>query len=340
MIRVNSSGNAYEARTPVQAASDLGVLHDVGRNRFHNPVLRICQRGSGSWTANNAYTSDRWILGVGGTDSNTVTVQTATDADRAAVGDEQVENLLQSVFGGSSTASCLSAVSQRMEHLRRFSNKTVTISFWAKASSGTPKIGVGVQQFFGAGGTPSSTVNANIGVTGPLSTTWTRYSVTGTIPSVSGKTFGSTLGTDWLSVDFFLSCPSANTTFYSESGSLGVQSGTVQFWGMQFEVGSVITPLDIPDIMLDIANCQRFYQTGQFTQYGYQGAGAAVGGTWPFPVLMRAAPTVVTTTVSNTNVSAYTVTASGGNVSLVFSGTATATGGYILNDTFTASADL
>ena len=316
------------------------VSNAVGRNIFHNGLFRVLQRGSGSWTGGAAYTTDRWLFSPGGGGgSRTLTAPSLTDANRAAIGDEEAATAMQYTLAGGAGAGDYDLLSQRVETVRRTANKTVTLSFWALCGSGTPKVGVGMYQYFGSGGSPSaSVIVAAQAIT--LSTSWTRYSATFTIPSVSGKTFGTTPGSDFLEVDFWLSSGSTNNV---QAGSIGVQSATVQFWGMQMEIGATVTPLDKPDIRHDLMNCQRFYQVGQLAFQGGYGtpASSSVYFSQPFPVQMRANATMTTATNNCSNVGSLSyVTLSPGGMGTTLIGVVTATGSYVLNTNYTASADL
>jgi hypothetical protein len=93
----------------------------------------------------------------------------------------------------------------------------------------------------------------------------------------------------------------------TRAGNIGVQSGTINLWGVQLEIGSVATPLEKPDPRYDLANCQRFYQLGGVGMYGYASAGSWIGGVVNLPVLMRATPTVTPNSVVYNNASAINV---------------------------------
>lgn len=280
----------------VTAAQPVPFYDNVGRNLLHNGLFNIQQRGAGPWVQpfNNWYTADRWLVA---TSSDTVTVNliALADADRAQISDEAATNAHQIAFTGSSTAGAYTQFNHRIEGVRRLSGKTVTYSFWARATTGTPRIGVFWWQHFGAGGSPSADIGSNLGVTPALSATWQRYSVTGVFPSASGKTFGTTAGTDWSQIGTFLSEQGNNSVY---SGGIGVQSGTVQFWGMQLEIGSTATPLEKLDPRMDLANCQRFYvvQTGYL--YGFAVNTTNLIVLWTFPVQMRATPTITLLTTA------------------------------------------
>ena len=73
------------------------------------------------------------------------------------------------------------------------------------------------------------------------------------IPSTSGKTVGS-VGDDYTGLVLYYS---SGATTNVQAGGVGVQSGTINIWGVQLEVGSVATPLEKPDPQQDLAKCQR-----------------------------------------------------------------------------------
>ena len=77
------------------------------------------------------------------------------------------------------------------------------------------------------------------------------------------------------------------------AGTIGVQSGTIQLWGVQLEIGSVATPLEKRDPEQELRQCQRFFQWGLFAVTGSCGnAGAGCSYVQPFVVQMRATPTM------------------------------------------------
>src|SRR4029077_21284644 len=110
-----------------------------------------------------------------------------SDTDRTPIGDETAQYAWQSVFTGGAGASDFEQVYQRMENVRRSGAKTVTLSFWAKAAVAGLKLGLEIVQGFGSGGSPSANTQTLAGVV-TLTTTWARYTVTATLPSLAGVT--------------------------------------------------------------------------------------------------------------------------------------------------------
>lgn len=329
---------AADPTSAMQAATkeyvDAEALNNTGRNLVHNGLFTVQQRSTGPWTTGATYTADRWMTGALVNDTISVSIAALADADRTAIGDEQAQSALQIVFTGSATSGSMDVFIQRMEGVRRFSGKLVAVSFWARASSGTPKIGVSIGQNFGSGGSPSAGTTTTLGATAALSNTWVRYAMGTTLPSAAGKTFGTTANTDFTVLQFWFS-DQAN----SSGTGIGVQSGTVQLWGVQLELGTVATPLAKRDPADEIALCQRFYAIGTAVLNAYTAAGSGFGYAVYMPVTMRANPTVTLANAGSTNLSGLNISNIDARTFTAY-GTGVAAGQAALSVTYTASADL
>jgi hypothetical protein len=275
-------------------ASNTAGQNNVGRNLLHNPLFNIAQRGAGPFTT-SVYGLDRWVSSTIN-DAINVTQVAMLDADRASIGDESARFACQRGVTGSATAGSVNSMLQCVEDVRRLAGKTVTVSFWAKAATGTSNLGVSIDQLLGTGGSPSTDV-LGVGQAVVLSTTWTRYSLTFALGSLSGKTLG-TNGDSRTALTFWFS---ATAAFATRAGSIGVQTATTGLWGVQLEIGSTATQLEKPDPADDLRRCQRFYQIGFLTLAGYNTAGGTLNYAVPFKVTMRAAttPTVSGATATN-----------------------------------------
>ena len=129
------------AETTRAEAVEAQALNNVGRNLFHNPEFLITQRGTGPFTT-SGYTADRWVMGRGTLGSGSVSLVLLSDADRAAIGDEAaLQAVVYTVTGGAGTND-FDEFNQRLESVKPTSGKTVTVSFWAKAASGSPRSGL------------------------------------------------------------------------------------------------------------------------------------------------------------------------------------------------------
>ena len=291
---------------PLQAPPLQQVMaldgNNIGRNYIHNAQFNINQRGATSYTQTPpwmVYCPDRWAMILGNTgDSGTLNWLEVSDGGRATIGDESAEMFaqVQNFVGGSGATNVVMFV-QRIEDVYRLANKTCMLSFWAYAGTAGLRVGVSWGQDFGAGGSPSAAVSANAAVV-TLSTLWVRYTVPITFPSVAGMVLGTTPNTSYSQISFWLSCPPANTASYPISGNLGAQSGSASFWGVQLELGSSATPLEHRDPELDLALCQRFFLATFFSIGTYNEGGQNSAYVQPFPVVMRAGPTLVPSNTS------------------------------------------
>jgi hypothetical protein len=274
------------------------------RNVIMNGDFRINQRGFTSATT-GGFSHDRWIAGISGDGTTTHSVQNFTLGN--AIAGQEPEKYHRIVTSGQTSAAVESFIWQNMENVRTFAGQTATLSFWARSGSGTPSVAIEIQQYFGAGGSPSATVSTPIGKV-VLSTTWTRHSITMVVPSISGKTLGTDKG-DHLRLFMFVS---AGSNFNTRTGSLGIQSNTFEFWGVQFEQNYQPTPFEQRPIGVELELCQRYYHrmidpVGVGVSQGSGGGSARV--TIPFYTKMRATPTSTMGGTLNFYNGAVTVTA-------------------------------
>lgn len=315
------------------------LLTDAGTGYVHNGLFNVAQRGNGVWIGSSLYTADRWLTGATGTDVINVSRQPLTDGERAAIGDEAAAWYLGNTFAGS--AAGFQYINQPIEGVRRLAGKPIIVSFWANANVAL-KLGVNLAQVFGTGGSPSSSVLAQAtGQAATLSTTWRRYSFAFTMPGTNGQTLG-TNGDDHTLLRFYYS---AGTAENAASGNIGVQSGSTNLWGVQLEVAAAgqtqPSPLKKRSQQEELAECQRFYQTGLLQLSGTATAGFGVSYGISLPVQMRASPTLTVGTPSvNLNAGASVISSAmnGGFIALQLN--PPANGACAYGNTFYASADL
>lgn len=280
---------------PISSALGSSALLPAGlgfRNAIINGDFRINQRGFTSTTTFLAYGHDRWRLSTLGDGTSTYTTQTFTLGN--AIAGYEPTNYAQLVSAGQTTTASGTNLQQPIENVRTFAGQTVIISFWAKTTSGTPKVAIELVQNFGTTGSPSSSVNTYCGQV-TLSTSWTRYSVTVVVPSISGKTLGTDVNSSSLNL---LLWSSAGSDYNARTGSLGIQSTTVQYWGVQVEQNYQPTPFEQRPIGTELALCQRYFfrhqpSAGFLSYLSFIYAGTQYRLTLPHPVEMRATPSSV-----------------------------------------------
>jgi hypothetical protein len=242
----------------------------AGKNKIINGDFFVNQRAFSSSTTSAAYGFDRWQpINADGT--VTYSAQTFT-AGTAPVSGYEAKNFARLVTSGQTLSTARASLNQNIEDVRTLAGQTTTVSFWAKAASGTPKVAVEWQQFMGSGGGSSPTNTYGGQVT--LSTSWARYSVTFSVPSLSGATVGTV--SDSTAVLYLYT--SAGSNFNARTGSLGIQNVTIDFWGVQVEAGSVATPFTTASGSIggELALCQRYYWkqamvAGNYAPFGFGG---------------------------------------------------------------------
>ena len=265
---------ANSAITVNGSATSLGgsVVLPTNRNAIINGGFDIWQRGT-SATVGGYSAADRWRYdNVGGT--YTISKQTFTPGSAPVAGYEAEGYYRLNL----TAASGYQAIAQRIEDVRTFAGQAVTLSFWAKTGSAN-SVAVYLDQNFGSGG--STEVSTTLAAAQALTTGWVRYTFTVTVPSVSGKTIGS-------------------SSYLQVRISVGTAT-TYDIWGVQLEAGSVATPFarNGSSLQGELAACQRYYvRFDNAFDLSVIGLGLAATGTVAYitmnlPVQMRVNPTSI-----------------------------------------------
>jgi hypothetical protein len=274
------------------------------RNLILNGNFDVWQRGT---SGTSGYVSDRWTTGnVNGT-TTAISQQSFTVGQTDVPGEPKYYH--RTVVTSASASNSLSIFEQRVEDVRTGAGQLVTISFYAKADS-NKNMSLEMLQDFGSGG--SSDVNS-LGVQKfSLTSSWQKFTKTVTLPSISGKTVGTS---SYLACNFWMD---AGSSFNSRTDSLGNQSGTFDIAQMQLELGNVATPFEHRSYGEELLNCARYY-------YKFNGGGGsnfsrlAMGflrsstnfrGLFQFPTEMRTTPTL------DNDASVYHIEDSAGNADL------------------------
>ena len=252
-ITINGSTGIEMASDDSLGFGDIGLSADTlfsGRkNVIINGDFDVWQRGTGAFTT-SVYTADRWKASfTGGTQSVTQQAFTLGQTDVPNEPKYYFRNIVTTSVG----ASNFHYLSQRVEDVRTFAGQTVTLSLYAKADA-SKDVAIEFVQNFGTGGSPSSSVFF-IGVTTlSLTTSWQKFEVTVSIPSISGKTLGSN-NDDHLELRIYFDAGSA---FDPQTNSLGNQSGTFDIAQVQLEKGSQATAFEKRSYGEELALCQRY----------------------------------------------------------------------------------
>lgn len=254
------------------------------KNWIINGGFDVWQRGT-SQTTSGYGSDDRW--------SNDANLSSFVHSRQSfAYGQTDVPNnptyFSRTIVTSVNNADSYSIKRQNIEDVSKFSGKTISVSFYAKADS--PKnMSIEFVQNFGSGG--SATI-FEIGVTKiALTSTWTKYTVTATIPSVSGKTIGAN---NYFRLQFWFEAGSTND---SRTNSLGNQSGTFDIANVSLVEGSIAQEWQNETYSDVLIQCQRYYiKFGgslytRFFNYVWESATSAYGIV-RLPQIIRIFPTL------------------------------------------------
>jgi Carbohydrate binding domain len=232
------------------------------RNRFINGDMRVWQRGTSfSSIGTSTFSADRWFSNYGGT---APTFSRSTD----------VPTGFQYSFSLAGSSTSYHGIGQRIESLNTadLSGQTVTLSFYAKLSSGTAAGGLNISAGYAnsVDNFGSTTEFSGLNITSTISGSWTRYTYTFTVPS--------TAASNGFHVIVF--CPGATQTF------------TLLLTGMQLERGSIATPFEFRPVGLELSLCQRYYEQDVWNAIAVNTNGTNISWAMPFRVTKRTTPTV------------------------------------------------
>jgi hypothetical protein len=255
----------------------------AGKNKIINGDFGIWQRGTSFTLAGsgaNNYTADRFNAQFDGTGATCTVSQQAFTAGTAPVAGYEGQFFARWNRSAAGTSNTLNYYKQPIEDVRTFAGQPVTLSFWAKADAAR-SLSAQIYQEFGSGGSGAVlALNGTVSVT----TSWQRFTISATLPSITGKTVGTG---NSLTVYFIM--------------PTGV-AFTFDYWGVQLEYGSKATPFETASgtIEGELALCQRYYNAPSLTPSALMiYSGSSSGGfsanaysNYLFPVQMRTTPTV------------------------------------------------
>lgn len=284
------------AGDPMQSAVRLGELFDAGllrynaegllvagpalsggdiatatfKNYLHNGDHRWAQRGDVLGTAaGSRFPVDRWRF---------ASALNAISASRSGflMGQRDVPGsptFLQrlSIDTADPGATAYTVYFQRIENLRRFAGKKVTMSWYAKANA-PREMSLEYILSYGTGGAATEYIYAP--KKHQLTTSWQRFTQTTIMPSMVGK--AHSYNDSHLNAHFWLAAGS-DANFQLRSGGLGNTPGIVDIACLQLEDGDTATDFEfLPDALTRV-QCQRFYETS-YTDGVVPGTAAAPNG--------------------------------------------------------------
>jgi hypothetical protein len=264
------------------------VTTSAGKNAIINGGFDVWQRGTSVAVAAAAktFTADRF-WGARGTSVAGATVSRQSVSDTTNLPTIQYCARVQRDSGNTSTQYIALTQDIETSNSIRFAGQSVTLTFYARkganfsaASNALPVsvvTGTGTDQSLSTGYTGQVTAFSG---TATLTTTWQRFTFTGTIAATATE-----IGIQ---------------PYYTPVGTAGAND-YFEITGVQLELGSTATTFSRAGgtIQGELLACMRYYYllvrgNGNYIPFsnGYQFTSTQVTGITPFPVAMRTAPTL------------------------------------------------
>ena len=288
-VPVGNDGETIVADS--STATGLRYQVPVNFNPVLNSAMQVWQRGTSVAIAAAAtvYSADRWMISASASNALTIARQSTNDTTNLPF----IQYCMRFQRNSGQTGTGALNLSQSMETINSvpFAGKVVTFSFYARsgANYSATSSALGVQLYTGTGTDQNIAGSGYTGFATPinssatLTTTWQRFTYTGTIASTVTEI-----------APYFTFTP---------TGTAGANDW-FEITGLQLEVGSVATPFKTyaGTIQGELAACQRYYMrfgSPNITNINETfGTGNGLTTTsanivLPFPVQMRVAPTAV-----------------------------------------------
>ncbi len=266
------AANSVDSSELIDGAVDDSHMASISgrKNILINGGFDVWQRGTSFTVPDNdvTYTTDRWAIFSNGSNSRVTTKE-------EAVINNKVGNSIKVALTTPNARDRL--FRQKIEDLKQFSSQTLTLSYYAKASTST-EYKVETRRYYGTGGSADSNDEH---ATHTFTTSWQKFTTTFTVPNITGDTFG------------------ANNSLWIMFKVNTIQTHDVYLANVQLERGSTATEFEHRSFGEELALCQRYYQqtTGKYHPIirAYAPSATQLGISVDFPVTMRAIPTLTKT---------------------------------------------
>ena len=310
---VGTDGQNLRANSATTNGIDWAdTMTSMSRQAIINGNFDVWQRGTTKTITTNItdFLTDRWKIAInpdsGTLPSIVVSRQLLTSGDIS--NSFYYYRIAPDGAGTSLGNGAFDSLSQYIENGTRLlagDGKKVTLSFYARASVASKKIGISLRQNYGTTGSPT----AEEIITGEiitLTSSWVKYTKTFTTNTLAGKTFG-TSNDDFLRCIFYSMWGTTIATAQFGGGAAETYggSGTIDIAQVQLCAGDVALPFMPKSFEEELRACQRYYaktfpyatapaQAATLTGSLYTTAsGTTVRLIWFYPTPMRIAPTIV-----------------------------------------------
>jgi len=279
--------------------------HSMSRQAIINPAFQNWQRlqFSSNTTTNpstSTYTADQWKVEIANTGVLPATIihsqQTHTPGDIAgAYYFYRINvNSAGSGFGNNDYYRLTQPIESATRNLCGLSRK-ITLSFYAKSSIASYKLGYAFGQNYGTGGSPTAEESI-MGGSVTLTTSWVKYTVSVTTNTLIGKTFGTNNDDSFKVYLFQMWGTTIGINYGLGVASSFVGSGNIDISQIQLCSGGVSLPYQPTNPADDLNRCKRYYQIAGFTGQALNVTSLLISA--PFNPQLRVATTNV---IINTN---------------------------------------
>ena len=255
--------------------AELSRVYDTAplsnRNLIINGNMEIAQRGTSQTTAGYG-TIDRFALSLSGATA-TMTQESFTIGQTDVVGSDKFLKLAVS------TGNNNSGIYYKVEAKDAFPviGQKVTLSYYAKGTSPSNGLDVAIGWYDGSTSSPYDTEIVT------LTSSWTKYTHTFDVPSISGLTLTNAaayLEVHWIQAD-------------TDTGTSAYEVNLAQ---VQLEVGDTATPFEHRSFGDELLRCKRYFEkiSGGSDAFSFSAKGqgsTSADATINLSVPLRASPT-------------------------------------------------
>jgi hypothetical protein len=276
--------NAIESQAANSAPTIAGLQYPTAgpltnRNLIINGAMQVAQRGTSTTAA--GYLLDRFQYSASGA-TGTYSQESFTIGQTDVPGADKYLKL------DITTGDNNSGIYHKIEAKNAFNaiGGKVTLSYYAKGTSPTDGLQVGILWFDGS--TSSSSADTTVTLTG----SWVKYTHTFDVPSISGLTL--TDASAYLEVHWQQASTDTGTAAYE-----------LQLTQVQLEVGEKATPFEHRSFGDELDKCKRYYQQVEYRgdgmiSLGYSWTPALAMADMQFEKEMRATPTITLPSAGST----------------------------------------
>lgn len=302
-VQASTTGQAVrydiaQTLTSAQKALARANIDALKKNYILNGAMQISQEnGVTAGTANGYYAADQWSLSNG----SSGTLSVAQVASPTPAGSPNRLRGTVTVADAAVAATDFVVLRQAIEGLRvadlrsgSAAAKTITIQFGVKAPAGTYSVILQnstprayVAEYVIAAGEANTDVVKSVTIQLDTTGTWATDNTIGLLlywGLMCGTTYQTPAGT-WVAGNFLGSSNQFNF--------MGTINNVFELFDVGLYEGAVAPSFQVPDYASELALCRRYYSLPEFgVQNGSVAASANYGGSAPYPVPMRATPTV------------------------------------------------